>query len=186
VEINNLHIDLIRKPIRRLHLRIYPDGKVVVSAPWLMPQRLIQDFVLSKWSWIVTTRERLQQNPPVQRSLPKVSRTQAEELIQYLTENVEKWRLKMGEAPVTWTIRNMRSQWGNCRAQSRRLTFNLQLALVPNCLRDYIIVHELSHLKVQNHGPLFKAREAEFMPDWKERRKQLKEYLNKLYTNYGS
>jgi len=105
--------------------------------------------------------------------LPEVSKQQREELVDYLTLQVEHWRILMGEEPVTWSIRNMRSQWGNCRPQQRKLTFNLQLALVDKDLIDYIIVHELSHLKVPNHSPEFKAREAQFMPDFRARKKRL-------------
>jgi len=176
--INNIQIDLIRKPIRRLNLRVYPDGRVVASAPWMMPERTIVEFVQSKWSWVIQMREQVRQHPP--KPMPVVSGEQAQMLVTYLQTNVEKWRQIMGEAPVTWKIRNMKSQWGNCRARTRQLTFNLQLALVSDALKDYIIVHELSHLKVQNHGPLFKARESQFMPDWPLRQKALKEYLKSL------
>lgn len=94
-----------------------------------------------------------------------------------LQYRVEHWRIIMGETPVRWTIRNMKSQWGNCRPQTRQLTFNMQLALLDNSLRDYIIVHELSHLQVPNHGPQFKARMDMFLPDWRTRRKLLREYV---------
>jgi len=113
---------------------------------------------------------RVYRRPP----LPEVTNEQKHELLTYLSTEVERWRILMDEAPITWSLRNMRSQWGNCRPQRRKLTFNLQLARVENPLRDYIIVHELSHLKVPNHGPEFKARMTEFMPDWKERKNALR------------
>jgi len=179
--INDIQIDLIRKPIRRLHLRVYPDGSVVATAPWMMPEGEIVEFVKSKWTWVLRARERVRQHPP--KPLPDVSIEQARMLVAYLETHVERWRQIMGEAPVTWKIRNMKTQWGNCRARTRQLTFNLQLALVPDELRDYIIVHELSHLQVQNHGPLFKARESQFMPDWPQRRKALRQYEIQLRNN---
>jgi len=189
MEINTIHIDLIRKPIRRMHLRVYADGRVVVTAPWLMPSRIIKDFIEKKTDWIIAAQRQLQRQPQPQpqrqRQLPTVTNEKKKELIEYLNKNVEKWRIIMGEEPVTWTIRNMRTQWGNCRAQRRKLTFNLQLALVEDRLKDYIIVHELAHLKVQNHGPLFKARETEFMPDWKERREQLKGFSAQCTVLFG-
>lgn len=169
-----IHIEFIRKPIRRMHLHVYPDGRVVVTMPWLMPKRIAQQFVQSQWDWVLTTMDRLQHQPP--RVLPTVSKQQADELIAFLTERVEYWRIRMNEEPVTWKVRNMKTQWGNCRPKMRRLTFNLQLALVDNNLRDYIIVHELSHLQVPNHGPLFKARQSLFLPDWPARRQRLKNH----------
>lgn len=165
-------MEIKRKWIRRMHLRVYPDGRVVVTAPMLMPSWVIKDFVNEHIEWITRTQERLRTNPP--HPLPTVSKEQAQELSEWLTKRVEYWRQIMDEEPVTWTIRKMKAQWGNCRASSRRLTFNVQLALVENDLRDYIVVHELSHLQVQNHGPLFKERVARFLPDWKERRKALR------------
>lgn len=174
MNLEELHIEIVRKAIRRLHLRVYSDGRVVASVPWITPRAEIEAFVRKQEEWIIRTRERVMNNPP--QPLPTISKEQAEELRTYLTEAVERWRIKMGEEPVTWRLRNMKTQWGNCRAIKRVVTFNLQLARVPNDLRDYIIVHELSHLKIQNHGPLFKARETLFMPDWQERRKRLQMY----------
>ncbi|MCQ2345531.1 MAG: M48 family metallopeptidase [Paludibacteraceae bacterium] len=107
----------------------------------------------------------------------EVTDEQKRNLIDFLDRRVEYWRVQMGEGEVTWKLRNMKSQWGNCRYRERILTFNLQLALVDDDLKDYIIVHELSHLQIHNHGPLFKARQSEFIPDWPQRRKLLKEYI---------
>lgn len=174
--VNETEILWIRKPIRRLHLRVYPDGRVVVSTPWLCSRAEVEKFVEANREWIIKTRTRLMtqgERPP----LPTISQEQKEELTSWLTTRIEYWRVLMGESPVTWKVRNMKSQWGNCRAQSRRLTFNLQLARVPEDLRDYIVIHELAHLKVQNHSPKFYERVAMFMPDWSVRRKQLKQYI---------
>lgn len=173
--INEADILWIRKPIRRLHLRVYTDGRVVVSTPWHCSRNEVEKFVETHREWIIKSRTRLMaqgERPP----LPAISQEQKEELTSWLTTRIEYWRVQMSENPVTWKVRNMKSQWGNCRAQSRRLTFNLQLARVPENLRDYIVVHELAHLKVQNHSPKFYERVAIFMPDWSVRRKQLKQY----------
>lgn len=174
---DHLSVMWIRKPIRRLHLRVYPDGSVVVSSPWFCPEDEVRQFVRNNLNWIMRTRQRVQSQPP-RTALPNISREQTEELLLFLKDRVEYWRLQMNESPVTWKVRNMRTQWGNCRPQTRRLTFNLQLARVPVHLRDYIIVHELSHLQVPNHSALFYARMALFIPDWKSCRQLLKTYIS--------
>lgn len=173
VDIEDIHIEVKRKAIRQLHLRVYPDGRVRVSAPWLYPNWMIQSYVEAHLDWIRKSRARLMaqgERPP----LPAVSASEQEAFLRWLPERLEYWRVIMGEAPVTWKVRNMKTQWGNCRAQRRLLTFNLQLARIPENLRDYILVHELAHLKVPNHSPSFYAHVARFMPDWAERRKALK------------
>ena len=92
-----------------------------------------------------------------------------------LTELVDRWTQRLGTPEVTWSIRLMRSEWGSCMARKRRVVFNLDLARVPMECVEYVVVHELTHLNVQNHGPQFKALMTERMPEWKELRKRLKE-----------
>ena len=69
----------------------------------------------------------------------------------------------------------MKSEWGSCIARKRKLLFNLELARVPKECIEYVVVHELTHLAVQNHGPAFKALMTQRLPQWKERRKQLRQ-----------
>lgn len=96
-----------------------------------------------------------------------------EQLQPVLTELVNRWLVRLGEAPVTWRIRQMRSEWGSCTARKRHLMFNLELARVPVECVEYVVVHELTHLAVQNHGPAFQALMTQRLPDWKILRKQL-------------
>ncbi len=70
-------------------------------------------------------------------------------------------------------IRNMRTRWGSCNVKTHRITFNLQLAKVPSRLIEYVVLHEVLHIKIPNHGKGFKALLSLYMPDWKERRKEL-------------
>ena len=98
---------------------------------------------------------------------------QREVLHHYLTEHVAYWQHIMHEPDVAWSIRKMRSEWGSCTPRKRKLLFNLELARMPKPCIDYIIVHELSHLRVPNHSSLFHARVEQFMPDWRTLRRQL-------------
>lgn len=98
---------------------------------------------------------------------------QREVLHHYLTEKVAYWQHIMREPDVAWSIRKMRSEWGSCTPRKRKLLFNLELARMPKPCIDYIIVHELSHLRVPNHSPLFHARVEQFLPDWRTLRWQL-------------
>lgn len=91
-----------------------------------------------------------------------------------LTRLVDTWCERLDEAPVEWTIRQMRSEWGSCIARKRHLVFNLELARVPVECVEYVVVHELTHLAVQNHGPAFQALMTRRLPNWKQLRKQIK------------
>lgn len=70
-------------------------------------------------------------------------------------------------------IRNTRRSWGSC-SSLKNLNFSYKLLFLPDDLLDYIIVHELCHLKELNHGPAFWALVAETIPDYKERIKRLR------------
>ena len=83
------------------------------------------------------------------------------------------WSERTGLVPSGWIIRNMTSRWGTCNTQSRRITLNLQLVKYPLPCLDYVILHELAHLRCRGHGSDFKAILDAHMPDWRARRKQL-------------
>ncbi|MEM9336806.1 MAG: M48 family metallopeptidase [Patescibacteria group bacterium] len=70
-------------------------------------------------------------------------------------------------------IRNQRRCWGSC-SELGNLNFSYKLLFLPEPLADYIILHELCHLKELNHGPNFWALIEEVMPDYRERIKQLR------------
>lgn len=79
----------------------------------------------------------------------------------------------VGEAPDEWKVKNMKTRWGTCNTREKRIWLNLQLAKKsPQCL-DYVMIHELTHLIVPNHGREFKACMDKFYPNWREVRKLL-------------
>ena len=87
---------------------------------------------------------------------------------------VAEWLVRLDEAPITWSMRRMRSMWGNCRARTRRVVFSVELARVPMACVEYVVVHELTHLVVQNHGPAFRALMTRRLPEWQSLRRQLR------------
>jgi predicted metal-dependent hydrolase len=83
---------------------------------------------------------------------------------------------EMGLEEPKLTQRWMRTRWGTCSSRGK-ITLNTRLVMVTMPLIDYVIVHELCHLKEHNHGPGFHRLLASFFPDWKERRKLLGRYI---------
>jgi predicted metal-dependent hydrolase len=77
-----------------------------------------------------------------------------------------------GVAAPTWSLRWMKRCWGRC-GRDGRVVFNIRLVQTPPSLVEYVILHELCHLKHHNHGASFYSLLAECLPDWKERRKEL-------------
>jgi hypothetical protein len=74
----------------------------------------------------------------------------------------------------TLTIRRMKSRWGSCSAKGR-VTLNQSLIHVALDLVDYVILHELCHLRELNHSPAYYALLDRALPDWREKRQRLKQ-----------
>ena len=97
------------------------------------------------------------------------------EIKKVIPEVLERSVAITGRAPNEWRVKNMKTRWGTCNTRAKRIWINLQLAKKsPECL-DYVMIHELTHLYVSNHGKEFKNYMDKFYPNWREVRKLLKE-----------
>lgn len=80
-----------------------------------------------------------------------------------------KWQPIIGRSVSECRIKNMRTRWGTCNIQARRIWLSLALAQKPLACLEYVFVHEMVHLHERNHTPRFYRLMAEFLPDWKEK-----------------
>lgn len=92
----------------------------------------------------------------------------------------EKWEKIMGVKANEWRVKYMKTKWGTCNSQAKRIWLNLELAKKPLRCLEYIIVHELAHLLERSHNERFVAYMDKFMPEWRVR----KEELNKFILTY--
>ena len=94
-----------------------------------------------------------------------------------LKEEVEKylpkWEKITGLHCSSWQSKYMTTRWGTCNTNTRKIWLNLQLAKKPIECLEYVILHELAHLKVKNHGAEFVTILDQYMPYWRELKKQL-------------
>ncbi len=98
-----------------------------------------------------------------------------EKLESYIEMRVHDYCLQMSEAlPTKLKIQHYKRRWGSCNKR-RELTFNLHLASAPTWVIDYVVVHELAHLKHMNHSAKFWQRVRQFYPDYKNAEQWLKQ-----------
>jgi len=90
---------------------------------------------------------------------------------------VRAWARKMGVDIKTISIRKMASKWASYTQSNRLVIFDSELLAMEKGLSDYVIVHELLHGIVLNHGKLWKALLISYIPDWEKRDKELKHHL---------
>ena len=92
----------------------------------------------------------------------------------YFRERVLAWSDFVGAEPGAVLIRDQRSRWGSCSAD-RTLRFNWRLIMAPPGVIDYVVVHELAHLRVPNHSADFWSEVERVMPDYRTRRRLLQQ-----------
>lgn len=78
-----------------------------------------------------------------------------------------------------WRHRFMKSRWGSCSA-SGRISLNTHLVKLSDALVEYVVVHELCHLRYMHHGPTFYRLLEAYLPDWKPRRRELRRHAGLL------
>lgn len=93
------------------------------------------------------------------------------ELSKKIRMHLPKWEKITGLKSSSWQIKRMRSRWGSCNTQSGNIVFNLELAKRPEVCLEYVILHEVTHLRIRNHGADFKAFLDLYMPNWREIKK---------------
>jgi len=161
---------------RRVSLSVHCDGRVVVTLPWAADSSLLGRTVSRHAGWIrrrlaALSRLRDQVFLPRSRRTYLARREEAREFVRRLI--AAQTAIAYGLRRVA--IRDTRRNWGSC-SMSGNLNFNWKLLLLPPSLAEYVVVHELCHLREHNHSPRFWALVAARLPDWRERRRDLRRY----------
>ena len=169
---------VIRSARKTMTLEVRRDGNVIVRAPLRTGLPRIKRFVNQKQEWVLGCLERTKEyreQKPLSADLSESKRNvyirKAKETI---TKRVSYFARLMGVSYRNITIREQKTRWGSCSSE-KNLNFNWKLILLAPELLDYVVVHELAHRREMNHSKNFwKIVEAE-LPDYRERRRRLKE-----------
>ena len=155
-----------RKGTARLRISVSPRRGVVVSVPWLMPYAVAERFLMSKRQWVTDTmkRQALRQQEAVQTGKTAAVPGDPAELERMREKARALLEPKLREAAARHgfgfkgrvAIKNNVTNWGSCSSKGN-INLNMRLILLPGHLQDYVILHELCHLRHQNHGPQFHA-----------------------------
>ena len=177
-----IQVEVVYSRRRTLGLEVRADGRVILRAPKGLSNQAVMDFVKERQAWIVqkwfeTERIRRQkaerpprdyeQNPALEAQYRKEARRRITERAAYFAE-------KMGVDYGRIAIKAAKTRWGSCSAQGN-LNFHWKLILMPPAILDYVVVHELAHRIEMNHSPRFWAQVERILPDYRERRRWIKE-----------
>lgn len=161
-----------------MSIEITRDAEVLVRVPYEMSDSEIQRILNEKNEWIEKHLEKIEKRIDEQENQQTLTAEEIRELadkaLEVIPKRVAYYAKIMGVTYGTITIRNQKTRWGSCSSKGN-LNFNCLLMLMPLEILDYVVVHELCHRKEMNHSPKFWAEVEKVMPDYKERRKWLKE-----------
>lgn len=173
---NKYEYELKRSKRKSISIEISREAKIIVRAPIRMKKTDIEAFLHSKSEWIdkhlASMKEKLASVP---RNLTEEEKNELKKNAKIIiTHRVEILSEIMGVNYDKLTVKLQKTRFGSCSTK-KNLNFNAVIALMPKDISDYVIVHELAHLKQMNHSASFWKEVEKIIPDYKDKRKWLKE-----------
>lgn len=165
----------IRRYARSKHLRISigRGGSVIVTGPKRVGLKHFHNFVQQKQPWIIS-----QVAAVIADKDTNLIRTDREHFLEHkeaalalAQQKVAQWnehyRFDYGRV----TVKQLKSRWGSCSSKGN-LNFSYRILFIPEELQDYLVVHELCHLKEMNHSPKFWALVEQAIPEYRRYRRE--------------
>lgn len=177
----NLHNRVVSYSVRRskrakrLRLAVYCDGNFVVTLPKGINESSAEKYIIQKSQWVLNKMDFFK-NVSMSKTLnltPDDYLKHKDKALQLATDRVEHFNKKYGYKYNEISIRNQKTRWGSC-SKKKNLNFNYKIAFLPEELRDYIIVHELCHLREMNHSRRFWKLVEKALPEYEKLHLQMR------------
>ena len=171
------NITVIRSRRKTISLQVDENCRIILRVPNRCSEKTISDFLLSKREWLIKAvvrqeerlKNRLVLTDDQVYELKKLAR-------EYIPKRVEYYAEIMNVKPNGYKITSAKKRFGSCSSKNS-LCFSYLLMLYPKDAIDYVVVHELAHIKHHNHQKEFYDFIEEILPDYKERNKLLKQIV---------
>ena len=173
----NVEPIFVRHPrARRYIVRVRDDGAACVTIPRGGSKREAREFVERQRAWIETERQRIEADRAAPREALPV---ELERELRARAESELAARLRVlahehGIGVSRVSVRSQRSRWGSC-SRSGHISLNWRLAQMPGWVRDYVMIHELMHLKRMDHSSTFWKLVAKACPEYEAARRWLRD-----------
>lgn len=170
---------------KSLSIQVRKDGTVAVRSPYFLNRTECIRYLEEKSEWIYENHRKVSAL-----AAPALSAKQREQLAfleknlrkaakAYIPNRVAYFHRFTGGDYTSITIRNQKSRWGSCSSRGT-LSFNCRLMLAPPEILDYVVVHELCHLRYMNHSKDFWLMVESVLPDYRNAKRYLKEHGHEL------
>jgi predicted metal-dependent hydrolase len=151
------HVDVSYRRSRRakyLRITIAPSQAVTVTIPANMSLERAKEFVRAKQAWIQKHLTKMRQTETLQAEPPELSREELINAQETLFSRLEHFSKKHDLPYRRAAFRCQKSKWGSCSSQNN-ISLNINIAFLPEHLQDYILLHELCHVRHKNHSRAF-------------------------------
>lgn len=166
---------LIRSKRKTVSLTVKQDLTVVVRSPQRTSKKFIDGFVRENEAWILRRlREQAEENRLAKTLTPREEDALRQKAKEILPERVRLYGERMGLTPAGIRITGAKTRFGSCSGKNS-LNFSWRLMACPMEAVDYVVVHELAHIRHKNHGREFYRLIESVLPDYKDRQKILKD-----------
>lgn len=176
INIAGMAVQVTRKRMKSIRLKVTPLGEVHVSVPYGVSDEEICRLIESRKDWITAQKRAFESSPQAEaeRATKEEQAAWRKVVKACVPPLVKAWEPLLQVQVQQLTYRNMKSRWGSCQPSTGKICINTRLALYPPECLEYVVVHEMCHLLVANHGPEFKKLLTKIMPDWKSRANKLR------------
>lgn len=176
--INGFQVTITWKHVKRLNMRIVPpNGDIFMSVPYRTSENEIEAFIKDKQEWIRKSQKKVIERAAA-RPCPSTDAEKARArsaLKARVAGRLPAIEQQTGLYSNGFTIRDMHTRWGSCNTKTHHINISLMLANRSDEELDYVLIHELVHTKVPNHGPNFKKYMDALMPNWRKVRANLRD-----------
>jgi len=175
----------IKKHIRNMNSQIREPEREYIQGEshWVQGQRYLLNIIEEEAPPKVIIRNKKYMDLYVRPGSDKAKREEVmkewyrNRLKEQIPALIEKWEAKLDVSVLKWGVKQMKTKWGSCNVEDRRIWLNLELGKKPKHCLDYVVLHEMIHLKERHHTDRFKALLDHYMPSWKKRREELNEVV---------
>jgi predicted metal-dependent hydrolase len=162
---------------RRMRISVGCESGVVVTLPWGFNSILADKFVYEKQLWILKSLNYLERfkGRVFIKSNHREYLNRKREALALAQSKVLHWNRIYGFEYKQVSVKNQKTRWGSC-SKKGNLNFNYKIVHLPEYLTDYLVVHELCHLKEFNHSKRFWEMVGQEIPDYKKLRRELRDF----------
>ena len=158
---------------RHYILRLRADGVVRVTVPWRGSRAEAERFLVARRAWVARQRHRRELALEAAQVSPEAEARLRARAARELPLRLSELARLHGFEVASVRVRNQRTRWGSC-SPSGRISLNWRLVQVPPAVRDYVLLHELTHLRHLNHSARFWRELARLCPHHAEARSWLR------------